>query len=389
MMNFDTFYREEELRQIQVISFLTASLYIFFYFLDISSSLGEAEKYFIFLHVVIMPCILFTVSYLAYTQKYYKEMIRLYSFAPLFALLVNSLLLSIYQEAQIYQTEIYLAIFWVFTVSGLNYYRAIIIGASGAFVSLICAMLFYDLAINFLLAHMIWLSSALFFGMVGGYLLHNAKTSTYRKHQELELALNNKDILMRETYHRVKNNLQVISSLLAIESKQLKDNDSKELFMQNRQRILSMSLIHEQLYQHDDLEEISLCLFVHQLVDEIKKVQQDTEVEFIIECKNITLNLDKAISLGLVINEIITNSLKYAFKGETAEKKISVKIHQELSKYVILIHDNGKGIDTLEIKSQFGFILIDSLIRQQLKGDFEFFNEDGLSCKITIDTDFF
>ena len=203
------------------------------------------------------------------------------------------------------------------------------------------------------------------------------------KNKQLKIAVQNKDILMREVYHRVKNNLQVVSSLLALDSKKIDNTKAKEVFLQNKQRILSISLIHEQLYQHDNLEEISLPIFLEQLISELKKLK--TDVIFTAKCQEINIELNIATHLALVINEIVTNSLKYAFVDNSKENAISISIYKESHQLLIKIADNGSGSNIKEMQQSFGFELITALIERQLKGSYTLTNKDGLSYLIKLD----
>ena len=235
--------------------------------------------------------------------------------------------------------------------------------------------------------YLFWLLSAYSFGFAGAYLLARANKEIYFKYQKLENSLKNKDILMKEIHHRVKNNLQVVSSLLALESKSLEDEKAKDILNRNRQKIHSMSLIHEQLYNFDDLQSIDFTIYLKNLVDEIKKLHTDKSIIFKIECEAFTISLDKGVPLGLVINEILTNSLKHAFSSHSKDKIITIKARIDKDKFIMKISDNGKGVKGKETykDNEFGIKLIKSLVEYQLKGSFEYFNENGFVNIIILD----
>ncbi|WP_455757584.1 sensor histidine kinase [Sulfurimonas sp.] len=388
MITLDEFNKNRELRQITVVSFVTATVYIVLSFLDIVIVSTEMKDTFIALHMFATPTILFVVSILAYKQKYYKLMMGLYILAPILAGFYNLYIITLSTEAHFYYAEMYLGIMWVFVLSGLDFKKAIYTSTT-MFLMHVSGVLYFDTFIQKeLVMYLFWFFAAYSFGFVGAYLIDRAYKETYLKHIKLLNSLKNKDILMRETYHRVKNNLQVVSSLLALESKSLEDEKAKDILNKNRQRIHSMSLIHEQLYSFENLDKIDFGLYLKNLIDEIKKLYLDKDVVFNIEYETIEVSLDKGVPLGLVVNEILTNSLKHAFDENDKDKIITIKTKIDNDKLRIEISDNGKGIEKTYEGNEFGRKLIKSLVKLQLHGTFECYNENGFVNIITLDKDF-
>jgi len=385
MITFDEFHKERELRQIAFISFITACAYILLSFLDRIIASPEMKDTFIAFHLFVMPSMLFVVFILAYKQKYYKFMISLYMFVPFVGALYNLYITILSIEEHLYNPERYLGIIGVFVVSGLDLKKAIYTVTAMCVVHISGIFYFDTFTQKELIMYLYWMSIAYTFGLIGAYLINRANKDTYEKHIKLLNSLKNKDILMREIYHRVKNNLQVVSSLLALESRGIENQEAKDILNKNRQRIHTMSLIHEQLYSFDNLESIDFSIYLKNLVDEIKKLHRDKSINFKIECKKFVISLDNGISLGLVINEILTNSLKHAFDSDAKDKTIKIKVNTDNHKLSIKISDNGRGLKGQYKDDKFGIKLIKSLVEHQLGGTFKYFDENGFVNIITFD----
>lgn len=173
---------------------------------------------------------------------------------------------------------------------------------------------------------------------------HNRATTTHI--HEIEQQNAEKEILLKEIHHRVKNNLQVVTSLLHLQSYDIEDPKTKALFDQSQHRINSMAMIHEMLYQSRDLSAIDyqkyLKQLIHKLVSSIKGTENAVQLD--IDIMPIHLNIDTAIPLGLLITELITNSLKYGLdKGKDSLLTVHLKTCNDFS-YLLEIGDNGKGM---------------------------------------------
>jgi len=201
--------------------------------------------------------------------------------------------------------------------------------------------------------------------------IYQASVALHKWHAEKKVAasLKEKDILLREIHHRVKNNLQIISSLLRLQSRNIKDNSLQEIFQVSQQRIRSIALIHESLYRSDDLGQIDLSKYIHNLTSHLSSINAAAArgINFKISTDNIFLDINRAIPCGLLLNELITNALKYAFPKETeGEIKIDLERYKQ-NKLRLHIADNGigfpQGLDFRKTDS-LGLQLVNSLISQ-------------------------
>jgi two-component sensor histidine kinase len=209
--------------------------------------------------------------------------------------------------------------------------------------------------------------------------------------EEKEELLNEKEVLLKEIHHRVKNNLQTISSILILQSAGLQDEEAKKAIAESQHRVRSIALVHQQLYQTDGVEKINLNTFIKDLSAQIKSVfhlpANQVSIEWNIPETNVSM--DAAIPLGLIFNELLTNSFKYAFNGENkGEIKIELAYlssdvpHSPSRKVQLRYWDNGKGFASdfkLEDSSTLGLKLIKLLSQQigstlQLRGSEFVFN---------------
>lgn len=191
--------------------------------------------------------------------------------------------------------------------------------------------------------------------------------------QELVQKIHEKDILLKEVHHRVKNNLQTVCSLLNMQSRGADDEHIKNLIKSSQNRVMAMAMVHEMLYQRDDLTAIDYKPYVFKLTEYLVKSVKgpDSKIKLAIDIPNIELGIDTAIPLGLLINETITNSLKYGIKDD-AEGEIHIELKKKgESDYVLTIGDNGVGISEAvdpKTSKSLGLKLIYNLARQ-LKGN--------------------
>ena len=192
----------------------------------------------------------------------------------------------------------------------------------------------------------------------------------------LEKVLKEKNILLSETHHRVKNNLAVISGLFDL---QLMFNDDPKLssVMNNsKTRIKSMSLVHESLYEQQDLSKIEFRQYIERVVHEIEKSHNvNPNVNVILDVENLHFDLEKAIPLGLIINEALTNAFKHAFDSDQ-EGQINLSFIKT-DTYQLTIKDNGKGLSSASPTNfSMGMTLIEALVKQ-LNGSYEIRVEQG------------
>lgn len=193
----------------------------------------------------------------------------------------------------------------------------------------------------------------------------------------LEISLNEKETLLKEIHHRVKNNLQIISGLL--EKQALKANDAvtKQLMKEGQNRVFSMALVHQNLYQSDNLNAIEIKSYLEMLTKNIRQshIQEDQTITLTMDVDDSKVNIDTAIPLGLILNELITNCYKYAFKGRQSGE-IHIVFHQTDKEFFLSVKDNGIGLPLdLDIQKTrtLGMNLVRGLVRQ-LNGTLNFYS---------------
>lgn len=208
--------------------------------------------------------------------------------------------------------------------------------------------------------------------------------------EELEhsrISLGEKEQLLKEVHHRVKNNMQIISSLLNLQSDKIIDTKVLSMLRESQNRIKSMALVHEMLYKSQDLSKISLHTYIQNLCVSIGDSYSvpESDIEFVFDFEeNLLFDIDKMIPLGLILNEIISNSLKYAFPNKIGT--ISIVLQTEANKYNLIVSDNGIGLKRnfdLDKDSHLGIQLIHMLV-EQLEGKVKCENSNGVSYSISF-----
>lgn len=204
--------------------------------------------------------------------------------------------------------------------------------------------------------------------------------------ENIRQSLKEKEVLLKEVHHRVKNNLQVISSILNLQSSYVKDKKSLDLLLESQNRIKSMAFVHESLYQTKDFSNINFSSYVENICSNLvhSYSNPDNPPELIMDLDNIQLNLDTAIPCGLIINELISNALKYAFKGK-AKGKLTVQVAKQDDFLKIVIADNGKGLpDHIDFRNteSLGLQLVVTLV-EQINGKINLETKKG--TKFTIE----
>ncbi len=163
---------------------------------------------------------------------------------------------------------------------------------------------------------------------------------------ELNSILNEKELLVQEVHHRVKNNLQIISSLLNLQSSYINDDKSREDLRESENRVKSMSMVHEGLYRSNDLSKINFQTYLKNLITKLSisyGIDSD-KIKINLEISNIKIAIDTAIPLGLLITEILTNSIKYAFPN--GKGKIDLLFWKEDRYFNMILKDNGIGMSS-------------------------------------------
>ena len=211
-----------------------------------------------------------------------------------------------------------------------------------------------------------------------------------RAEEQTKASLREKEILLSEVHHRVKNNMQIIISLLRLQAGKIEDKKSVDMLKEAENRIRSMALIHEKIYQTADFANIEFGAYAKSLSKDLFKSYgiNTGKVQLKIEIENIALGLDNAIPCGLIINELLSNSLKYAFpKDRGGEIKISFKPLND-HEVELMVSDDGIGIpaeiDIGETES-LGLQLVNILAENQLDGTLELDRDGGTAFKIRFE----
>ena len=207
------------------------------------------------------------------------------------------------------------------------------------------------------------------------------------KNAQIEQSLAEKEVLLREIHHRVKNNLQIISSLLDKQARKSTDEAVRQLVREGQERIQSMALIHQNLYESDQLSGIDIKSYLLELSQNIQRSHAGAtdQVKLELNVAEAKLDIDTAIPVGLILNELITNCYKYAFVDRDSGK-ISVDFNKTGENYLLRVSDDGVGFKPEEVKSRrtLGMNLINGLVRQ-LEGTIEWLAvENGSAVAITF-----
>lgn len=215
---------------------------------------------------------------------------------------------------------------------------------------------------------------------------HIYQNAIEKANTELIKSISEKETLLKEVHHRVKNNLEIISSLLSMQYRRIEDKNIRTILQQSRSRIYTMSLVHEFLYKSNKLNEIDLNGYVKQLIANVISLHSDDEssIKLNIDIPDVHFSTDASIRLGMVLHELCVNSIKYAFKNRKNNTiDISLKRNNEIIH--LRVADNGQGLADVQkiLKSKsLGVQLIQTIIEDQLDGELEFSSKNGLICDI-------
>ena len=206
--------------------------------------------------------------------------------------------------------------------------------------------------------------------------------------EELERSLSQKHLLLQEVYHRVKNNLQIISSLLDLRSRYILNDPQKaaSAFEESIERIRAMSLVHEKLYNSGNLETLDFTGYLRSLIEQLVRTYAiNKKIELTLEGDSVVFGLNTAIPLGLIFNELITNSLKHAFSNSNTGS-ISIRCHAANETITLSYSDNGSGLSEsvdFATSETFGFRII-RLLTKQINGTITVSSNHGISIEIKI-----
>jgi len=206
--------------------------------------------------------------------------------------------------------------------------------------------------------------------------------------EQIIASLGEKEVLLKEIHHRVKNNLQIISSLLHLQSGYIKEKNALDVFKNSRERVYAMALIHEKLYESKDLSKIDFREYIHTLIMYLfdSYSLKSGQVQLKMQIENVVLDIETAIPLGLIINELVSNSLKHAFPASRkGELQVNLRESEdEEYDYTLIVRDNGVGFpDHLDFHAgdSLGIVLVHSLVKK-LKGVIDMEKKVGTSVTI-------
>lgn len=220
--------------------------------------------------------------------------------------------------------------------------------------------------------------------------LHDAENRLERKRadEQLRALLREKDVLLAEVHHRVKNNMQVIISLLELQARSIQDERALAAFRESRNRVSSMALVHELLYRSQDFAQIDMAQYIRSLTTKLLHLYgvDSSVVTLQMAVEAVSLDLEKAIPCGLVINELVTNCLKHAFP-EGRPGQINIQVRRDDCHVVLVVGDDGVGFPkelNWQNATSLGLRLITFLTTHDLGGGVELDQANGTEFKITF-----
>jgi PAS domain S-box-containing protein len=212
--------------------------------------------------------------------------------------------------------------------------------------------------------------------------------------EKIRASLAEKEVLLKEIHHRVKNNLAIVSSLLEMQARRSQDEQVRNEFQVSQQRILAMAQIHEQLYRSQNLAQIDMADYVTALTKGLLSMDILSDIAIQVEIQDVSLDIDQAVPCGLIINELLTNALKYAFAGiaglgdpdRERRKEVKVSMQPQDGCFILSVSDNGAGLPAeVDVRSTrtLGLRLVNRLTAQ-LKGDLQVSSAPGGGTVISI-----
>jgi PAS domain S-box-containing protein len=217
-------------------------------------------------------------------------------------------------------------------------------------------------------------------------------TKERQAEEQIKRSLQEKEVLLREIHHRVKNNLQVVSSLLNMQARNARDKNTIEILSEARDRIKTMSLIHSQLYEGSDLAAINMKEFVNRLLGQLLQSYPvgDTRITRVVHVDDYPFPISVAVPVGLIVNELLSNALKHAFDGRD-EGTIEVSLTApEEGMINLTVSDDGVGLPPgfdIDKSKTLGLRLVKILTEDQLQGNLEVTSDGGATFRIEFETE--
>jgi two-component sensor histidine kinase len=213
---------------------------------------------------------------------------------------------------------------------------------------------------------------------------------TDRKVSEAALArsLREKELLLKEIHHRVKNNLQVISSLLSLQAAQIEDPNAREVFKDSQARVHSIALLHEKLYRSDELARIDMDAYLKELTRDLMQTYGAAaeQIDVVTDAHGVTVAVDMAVPSALIVNELVTNAMKHAFIGRTKGGRVRITMTKSGGRIDLVVADDGVGLPwgaDWQHAPTLGLRIVRTLTRQ-LDGELRIEKADGTRCTITF-----
>ena len=207
-----------------------------------------------------------------------------------------------------------------------------------------------------------------------------------QKYEMTQLNLEQKEFMMGEIHHRVKNNLQMVHAILDLQARDLKDPESVKLIEDSLNRINAISLIHQKLYQTENIRAVNMEEYLRELVDDLvyhfrKEVSKQIRIRY--ELEDLNLDIETALPIGLIVAELVTNSCKYAFADvETPEIELRLKVQEK--QLVLVVADNGTGKSGEQNGTNFGTKLIQTMSKKLKAELVETSSDQGLKTELFI-----
>ena len=231
-------------------------------------------------------------------------------------------------------------------------------------------------------------SGLLLAAVLGFFFYKNRKKNIQLAKQKalLETSIDEKNVLLKETHHRVKNSFQIVSSLLYLQSESVQDKEAKIAIKEAENRVRSMVLIHQKLYNKDELVGINTEDYFTDLVRDIFESHQfKTEpIKYSLTVESLILDIETITPIGLILNELIVNTIKHAFDDITAQSKIHIKFYSENDKLILKVIDNGKGFEGDVKNTSFGITLMKALSKK-LKATLNYKSEINIGTEAILE----
>ncbi len=205
----------------------------------------------------------------------------------------------------------------------------------------------------------------------------------YDYEERLAKTAREREVLLKELHHRVKNNMQVMIGLLWLQAEDIDEPKYKQLFQENIDRLRAMSIVHESLYKVNDFEEIDMYAYLTMLGDNLRKV---TKQELECRCDALELDMKSALGIGLIVNECVTNAIKYAYEEEKGGT-IAIALEQrEDGRYRLSVEDQGKGFaEGVKMPEGIGMMLIEDMVKSLENGEYSVVSDHGVTVTVTFD----